>query len=1334
MHVEVRDLGDADLRAVAVDAEPALARLPHVRWARLNPVLGRVVVDAERGVAVEDLVDCLDEIERRHGVGEAPFPARHPERYPGDREPIARTLVEIGAELASLGGGAVLRRLGVKPLAFELDLAVVLAMAENVPRLRRAIDRALSIAFAEVTLEVARAGVQALLHGSLGPAAGIVGRGLRLRELAARRGLWRELESELCGTAEAHDMPAAADGVRPEPLPDGPIESYSDKAVLASLGAFATTLASTHRVSDAAASIFGGLPKPARLGREAFAAHLGARLAARGVLVLEPQQLRHLDRLDTVVVVDRVVAAHRDGDRVLAGFGDLGLRVVVAGEDELVTSIRRLQRDGRGVCLVAAGPSSGFGAADVGVGLCEPHAPPPWRADILCRHGLADASMIVEAIVAARVTSKHGVALSAAEAAVGLGLALAGLRPETSRRIMALANATSLLAIANGMRLAHRIDRRIAPEAPDAPPWHRMTVDEVFRDLDSRPEGLAEPKAAARRRPVSARRPVWELTRLIAEEVANPMTVVLAVGAGLSAVVGSPVDAALIASVMLANGAVGGVQRFRIERIIRRLDDGERRAIKVRRGGRAVRTDPALLVPGDVIEIEAGEVVPADCRIVDARALEVDESSLTGESLPVAKQAEPVVAGAVADRASMLYQQTSVSAGAAVGVVVAVGEDTEARRALAAAGTPPPGGVEVRLETLTRLTLPVATVGGLAAGAMSVLRGQSARDALSTAVSLSAAAVPEGLPMLATLAQLAAADRLSSRGALVHNPRAIESLGRVDVLCADKTGTLTEGRIELTVVSDGRATRSIDDLDDPFRSILSVALRASPSSDDGRARLPHLTDQALVAGARRAGARSHDGLDGWQRLHELPFEPSRSYHAGLARYNGDSLLLSVKGAPEVVVPRCDRWRRDGAVVDLTPAARAEILATSETLAGRGLRVLAIAERTADRAVDVDAARVDRLVFCGFVGLADPVRATAPAAVAELARAGVDVVMLTGDHPHTAERIAAELGILDGRRVVSGAELEELDDAGLDAIVSRVAVFSRVSPLQKLRIVQSLQRVGRVVAMTGDGANDAPAIRLADCGIALGGDATAAARHAADIVVTDERIETLVYAVLEGRGLWVSVRDAVSLLVGGNLGEIAFTALAAILSGEAALNARQLLLVNLITDSLPALALAVRPPAHTSADELLREGPDRSLGSALTRDVVFRAGLTAGAAGLAYGMARVVGTRARASTVGLVALSASQLGQTMVVGGTSRPALVASVGSLAILLGFVQTPGLSHFFGCRPLGPLGLAQAGLASSLATGAAWLVPRLIGEAADQPDGGVPVQHRAANESPVA
>jgi cation-transporting ATPase I len=1083
--------------------------------------------------------------------------------------------------------------------------------------------------------------------------------------------------------------------------------------------------ASPGRVRRRGAWAFGRLE-----GLKAAGAQLPQSAAARarflgrgGVVVLA---LEHRGVIVGLATVDKeldplaealVGAARRGGlDVAVAGGGarlaeQLGSGRSLPGGRRMANTVRALQLEGHAVLLVS-GIAEGLRAADCGVGItCQAV---PWGADLLTNNGMADAHFVVEAVSVARAVSTRSAILALTGSGIGGVWSLVGPAGSAGRRAALPVNVAALAAQAQAMASAEVLRRRPAPVPRSHTPWHAMDGPAVMAELETTPGGLSPQQAAARRvdnrsAPPSALR----LPMAIAAELANPLTPLLAVGAGLAAAVGSITDAGLVAGVMGANAVIGGVQRVRAEVSIERLAEVSDALVVVRRAGEPMPVGRQELVRGDLVELAAGEVVPADCRILEAEACEVDESVVTGESLPVVKQVAAVPGAAVADRYCMLYEGTTVSNGWAVAVVVAVGSETEVGRSLADAPEPPPSGVEARLSTLTAVTLPATVASGLAVAGMSLLRGHNPRRAISSGVSLMVAAVPEGLPLVASVAQMAAAQRLSERGALVRNPRTIEALGRVDTLCFDKTGTLTLGEISLQCVSDGATDERIGELGRRSRAVLTAALRASPDTgSEDLVLLPHATDRAVLAGAQTAGVTAADGLGGWDVLGELAFDPARGFHAVIGTSPAGA-RVSVKGAPEVILPRCTSWVGPEGPVLFDAPIRRRLEAEVERLARRGLRVLAIAERPASNRSEVGDERVSGMELLGFIGLADSVRPTAAAAVVDLRAAGIDVVMITGDHPSTARAIGAELGIVNGHRVVTGPELDAMSDAQLDAALGEVSVFARVTPTDKVRIVRAYQRLGRVVAMTGDGANDAPAIRLAHAGIALGDHCSAAAREAADLVVVDDRIETILSAIVEGRALWASVRDALAILVGGNMGEVAFTVIATALAGDSPLGARQLLLVNLLTDMLPAMTIAMRPPANRSPEMLLHEGPDASLGSALVSQIALRGTMTAGGALGAWLVARSTGTQRRASTVSLVALIGAQLGQTAAVGGSSPLVLASTVASAAALAAIVQTPVVSQFFGCTPLGPVGWGISAGAAAAATGASvaapWALDRL-------------------------
>jgi len=1416
-HIEFRDLSEAELSTFARQAQLGFKSLSRIEWVELNPHSRRIVVSFEEDAyGIEELTRIVAEAERISGLHEAPFRDEIWE-HPGDNETVERLKVGLLANAVGVAVGLGLRLSPIPASRVASTVAAMVAVVQSTERLRRVAEDKLGPMRAHLTLDVSAA----LAHGFAQRPGSAFVEGVhklsRLAEAEARRRVWEQREGELCQKQAEHRLEAVAREARPRALPRGPIEEYADRAWVVSLGGFAVSFLTTRSVQRAVAALFGGLPTPARLGRDAFAADLGRALAKRQTLVLDPEVLRKLDRIDCLVLqadlvardrfeirnlvvtsdrdeaearrviqrlldVERPIDIKRTGEYTLAplgvldvavppelslhtpGFGARGglvfglmlgngliaaaevdlipqtgideliaaaheaqMRVVVASNNEAILQgiaaddtipegdgfargIRRLQREGRTVCAVVTGASPGMAAADCAIGLMREGEPTPWGAHIVCKDDLSDVRFLIHSCVVARQVSKQSVNIALGAATLGALVSAGGVLPLTGRRVIAVVNAASVVSMLNGVRGSMKLARRALPAPRDRTPWHALEAEGVLKKLGTSREGLIRRDALRRRRRAPIQRSALaELAENVTDELFNPLAPLLAAGAGLSAAVGSFGDATMVGGVVVLNAMIGGVQRFRTERRIRELSRSARRRALVRRASEVSEVDASELVRGDVILLEAGDVVPADCRIIEAESLEVDASSLTGESLPVRKSVAASFERQVADRSSMLFEGTALAAGRASAVVVATGDETEARRGAGASKRDASrGGVERRMKSLINLTGPIALAAGVGVIGAGLVRGRKLEDLVGTGVSLAVASVPEGLPLLATAAQLAAADRLSKQGALVRNARSIEALGRVDVLCIDKTGTLTEGRVELRFVFDGEDTTPIAELSETGKSVLAAALRAAPDLRSG----PSTQDPMDAALARAGSARKVEaGERGLTRGAEQAFEAGRAYQAVSYR-SAERVLVAVKGSPEAVLPNAEYWQRGAQRLPLDRAQRAELLAKAREFGRSGLRVLAVAERQASASDALDLSRLEALTFRGFIAFSDPVRPTSAQAVADLRAAGVEVVMLTGDHPSTAEAVAREVDLLRGRAVITGTELSELSDQELDRKITDFGVFARVTPAQKVRVVRALQRASRVVAMVGDGANDAPAIRLSNVGIAIGEGSTSAARAAADIVLTDERIETLVLAVVEGRAMWASVRDAVSILVGGNLGEIGFTLGAGLVDGRPPLNARQLLLVNLLTDVAPAMAIALRPPSTAAMESLANEGPEASLGRALNRDIATRAVVTTVGASTAWVIGRFTGTRANANTIGLLALVGSQLGQTLVSGRFSRPVLVTSITSAALLAGIVQTPGLSHVFGCRPLGPIGWATAIGASTAATYAASRFPLLINE----------------------
>jgi magnesium-transporting ATPase (P-type) len=817
-----------------------------------------------------------------------------------------------------------------------------------------------------------------------------------------------------------------------------------------------------------------------------------------------------------------------------------------------------------------------------------------------------------------------------------------------------------------------------------------MSVQQV-REVLASPD--ADAGAAGRRvAELNAASPntAWQFVKAVRAELSDPLTPVLALCSAATAMLGSPIDAVMVGTVLTGNSMLAAAQRLRAEnRLNLLLAQQTPPARKVADGPDATpaynEVSAEQLQPGDVIEVRSNEVVPADARVIEETDLEVDESSLTGESLSVDKQVEATPGAELADRRCMLYAGSTVVAGTAVGLVTAVGADTQTRRAAElASGDLPEVGLQHHLSQLMSRAFPVSAGGGVLVGALGLLRGGGLRVALGNAIAVAIAAVPEGMPLMATLAQHASARRLSKSGALVRVPRSVEALGRVEVVCFDKTGTLSENRLRVTQVHPVPG-HSHDD-------VLGCAAQAAAAGDAHA----HATDQAIIEAAAGISEANGSRANGSSPVPEmnayLPFRSGRAFSASVS-----GAQLTVKGAPEVVLAACD---------DVAADAKD----TVAQLAARGLRVIAVAQRRLDarqeRSIHDDPDSIVELCgaglsLTGFLGLADTPRPEAPQLLADLADRGVAVRLITGDHPLTATAIAEELGVpVASHQVITGSEWNELSRKEQERVASERVIFARMSPEHKVQIVQTLERAGRISAMVGDGANDAAAIRAATIGIGVVARGSDSAHTVADVVLTEGRIESLVDAIDEGRRLWRGVQAAVAGLLGGNAGEVIFSVIGTALTGNSPLNTRQLLLMNTLTDALPATALAVSTPSGPV--QRATQGLDENK---LWRAVAVRGTITAAAGTAAWAMASVSGRPQRASTVALIALVSAELGQ-MIVDSQAPLVLATSAGSLAAFMLMISTPGVSQLLGCTPVGPLGWAQGmgcAAAATVALGAA-------------------------------
>jgi cation-transporting P-type ATPase I len=1374
--IEVRGLRGPDAGRIGKQVIADLQALPGVVEAVLNHSTSRAVITVTPGgPGRRDLAAAITGAERRAGAPRHPggaSPGHRPPTLPGDDVLLAARMWAASASAAGLvlaTAGTALRLPGLPNL-----ISVLPTLADQLPAARQRLVDRLGDEGTDALLATLQAAAGVLTVSPLAAAAETTTRVLLADEAWALRRSWQHHEPEL----DAESPPGRRATARARPVADGPGERYANRAGRIGLGAAGLLGILSRDPGVAATAALTAAPRAARATREAFGCAMTRGLtSAHDAVVIRPAALRALDRVDVIVIDPRalytgelavtrvrgvadsgrnaawqaahealgggligagwhrlsaipgagrtagevlvspirdplatavVSAARRTGARVVSIHDD-GLRSLGQGFDELrpagtssdaalAAAVGAFAGEGATVALIASAQLRVHHDAAVTVAL-NAAGETPWGADVFVPD-LAAVWRILRAVPAARDADLRGIRLSLSGSAIGALMLIPGVPGYGPDAV----NSSVFAGLWTGFRTGRGVFGEPLPAAEPDREWHGLTAAEVRRLLP-RPRSTGEdgrepsprlaPARLARRTGAAA----WSLAAGLAGEIRgdldDPITPILTTGAVASALLGSPLDAALVAGVLLTNTGLAAQQQLHADRTLRRLLAVQDPPARLRVGPLADRVDrdvaAAALRPGDVIELRAGEVVPADARILEADNVEVDESRLTGESLPVAKQTEPTPGAPLAERSCMVYAGCTVVAGTCLAVVTAVGRGTEVSRAMAMApGTSGDIGLNHQLARVTGRALPWSLGGGALVGLLSTLRGTPLRDAVASAVAVSVAAVPEGLPLVATLAQLAAARKLSDRHVLIRNSNSVEAMARLDVVCFDKTGTLSQNRLEVKRVRAVRGRRRLD---------VVQAAACTVVAHDGRA--DHATDEAVRKAAAELGI-AVDGRDAY-----LPFQSGRPFAASL-----HGRRLTIKGAPEVI---------GAALAKGSPS----LAPGMEQLAAEGFRVLAVAERTltARQAATAasDPAAMERLCRgalrpIGLIGLADSPRPTAAALLAGLGRRGIGVRLITGDHPVTAAVVAGELGLeVTAGQVVTGTQWEAMSADERAGAVARGRVFARMSPEHKVEVVQALEDAGLVTAMVGDGANDAAAIRAASVGIGVAAPDSDPARTAADVLLLDGHIEALLDALGEGEQLWRRVQSAVSVLLGGNVGEVSFALLTAMLTGRSVLNARQMLLINMLTDALPAAALAVSD--QSGAGTLAYDE------AAMWRAIAVRGAATTSGAGLAWLLGSVTGTSRRAATIALIGLVSTQLAQTL---ADSRSPLVVSTaaGSFLALAAVISTPGLSQLFGCTPVGPVGWGQAFLATGAASILGAYVPGLLetvlGSVVDDDDAG--------------
>lgn len=751
--------------------------------------------------------------------------------------------------------------------------------------------------------------------------------------------------------------------------------------------------------------------------------------------------------------------------------------------------------------------------------------------------------------------------------------------------------------------------------------WHNLTTEEVLQKLGSNRSGLSEEKAVERIRQYGPNE-LKEKGRIspilvFLRQFASPLIYILLVAALIELLVmRKPTDAAVIFAVLLINSIIGFVQESRAERAMEALKRLAVLHAKVLRGGSVTRIASTHLVPGDVISLEAGDKVPTDARLIEVAALSVDESLLTGESVPVEKFTAPIAGEAiVADMGNMVHMGCAVVNGRGLAVVTATGMNTEIGRITTQVQDvkPPPTPLQRNVSRLGRY------IGILVFGIIAVLisiglaKSYSFEEMFALAVAAAVSAIPEGLPVMVTVVLALGIRRMVQRHALVRKLPAVETMGAVTVICSDKTGTLTESEITVRQIylldrdikitgvgyhPEGEFFENSKKLEPGADENLLLALRISALCNDSVLKLEdgkyHVigdpTEGALLVAALKAGLRQDMLQKEQRRLSELPFSSEKRYMATLHACQDNRAVIYVKGAVDSVLAMCRQIRGNGVTSELTPKKSTEIDKTNLEMASKALRVMALAyveclpapEQLSHEHLN------GTLTFVGLAGMIDPPRLEAKKAVADCKRAGIKVVMITGDQKPTAVAIARELGLLEGE-ALTGLELDKLTNEELKGRIEHISVFARVEPLHKLRVVDALKSKGYTVAMTGDGVNDGPALRSADIGIAMGIKGTDVAREAADMVLTDDNFASIVAAVEEGRVIFSNIRRSVFYLLSTSIGEL-FTWIAAVVAGiPLPVVAVQILWINLVTDGVCTIPLGLEPKHRN----VLAEPPRRA---------------------------------------------------------------------------------------------------------------------------------------------
>ena len=783
--------------------------------------------------------------------------------------------------------------------------------------------------------------------------------------------------------------------------------------------------------------------------------------------------------------------------------------------------------------------------------------------------------------------------------------------------------------------------------------WYQMTAEEALRGMESSHGGLSSGQAEVRCGQFGenvlqehAGKKIWQV---FLEQFQDLLVLILIVAAAISVLSGSGESAAVIFAVITMNAVLGTIQHEKARKSLESLKKLSAPVAQVLRDGKSQEIPAAKVVPGDIVLLDAGSLVAADGRLLECYNLQVNESSLTGESLPVKKRAgvEDVAGIPLGDQYNMVFAGSLVTGGRGVFVVTATGMETElgkiARLMNMAKEKKTP--LQVSLDQFsTHLAALILGICVLVFG-LSLYRGTSVLESLMFAVALAVAAIPEALGSIVTIVQAMGTQQMAREHAIIKDLKAVESLGCVSVICSDKTGTLTQNRMTVEqVLVDGRVLQPGQlRLYDPVqRYFLYGAVLDNDAVVQGDVCTGDPTEAALLAMALRADVSPEALRREMPRLGELPFDSGRKRMSTLHWCDGICVLFT-KGAPDVLLERTDQILTKSGVRPMTPEQKKQIRQQNESWAAGGLRVLAVAYRPLEQMQACSLELEDSCIFLGIAAMLDPPRPESKPAVLTAKKAGIRPVMITGDHPVTALAVAEKTGILEaGDLAVTGPGLDQMTDGELDRKLEYISVYARVSPEHKIRIVEAWQRQGRIVAMTGDGVNDAPALKKADIGVAMGIMGTEVSKDAASMILTDDNFATMIKAVANGRNVYRNIRNAVQFLLSGNMAGILCVLYASILALPMPFAPVHLLFINLLTDSLPAIAIGMEPQEEGLLDQPPRDPKEGILTAAFLLRLVLQGMLIAVSTMTAYHVGMDTGGAGTASTMAFSALTLARL--------------------------------------------------------------------------------------------